>query len=561
MINSLLSFFTYLFRMIKSMIFMPFLRVMRKTRTFANPLPYAAKLAKLIGGFFKKKVKIKPEKMGDYIEFRRRYVAKSLFIVIPLLVVALIYVSIVYIHPWIVSKYFTAVFYEDNAKLVQYNGKVKVLSKENKNVLYQGRLENGFKKGYGKVCLKDGTIQYDGDFLNGMYEGFGKLYDSKGKLVYQGQFSVGEKQGSGKEYFPDGGGLHYEGAYVAGQMEGEGILYYENSKMEYKGSFVAGVKEGEGTLYSENGTMIYKGAFLAGEKEGKGILYTEKGTVKYKGDFLAGQMEGQGSVYDDNGVLIYKGAFVAGKYEGEGTLYNKDGSVLYSGGFLAGAYSGKGKLYLEGTSKYIEGEFLEGKAQGPGAYYDKGLKIYEGNYFADKRQGDGKLYSKIGEVVFQGVFQDDSMVISGLFEVDAAGLAGYFPQKAEYMQYENSFTFAPKDAMCLLELNYAEEELPATVQYIYFWRSESSGLKMMADNEVSADNLDILMGKPIDEGYEFVNPVMEDALIRAGLEDIGTGDMINTKIYMKDGLKYTFYFSEGSSEIKLLKVGKGEIDG
>ena len=226
----------------------------------------------------------KPESIGEYFLVGRRYIAKKIVYLAVLLLITGAALFILVGLPWIRAKFFTQTFIINSEKMQGYTGKVKLLdNKENRTVLFAGRMEEGRINGRGTLYGYDGNKMYEGEFLMEMYEGNGESFYSSGQTCYKGEFAANQYEGRGTLYYPNGK-MQYEGEFAGNQFEGKGRLYDEDGNLVYKGSFEGGKKSGEGILYA-GGEEIYNGTFKEDEiVEGKVVLFDKKGRVKYESD-------------------------------------------------------------------------------------------------------------------------------------------------------------------------------------------------------------------------------------------------------------------------------------
>ncbi|WP_295631837.1 hypothetical protein [uncultured Intestinimonas sp.] len=308
----------------------------------------------------------KPTRREDYIETRRLFISKSFLILLAvgLVLAALLLYFVVW--PFLLSRFFTARFYQGDADLQTWSGRVIVYYDEAKEQpMYSGTLQDGLLQGRGREYDEAGLVTYEGSFVDGQRSGTGSLYEN-GVLVYEGDFANGAATGMGIAYAD--GVKRYEGAFVDGVYEGEGAEYDADGNLKYKGSFAAGVYEGQGTAYYPSGERAYVGAFAGGLYEGEGTEYTEDGQVRYKGAFAAGLYEGTGVLYREdgdqiraefsagtttgtiqwyqNGALWYDGAADGVIPDGFGTIYGEDGKVIYAGELDQGTLDGAWLLTL-----------------------------------------------------------------------------------------------------------------------------------------------------------------------------------------------------------------------
>lgn len=207
----------------------------------------------------------KPTKREDYIETNRLFISKSFLIFLLVGIVALVCLIYFVVWPFLLSRFFTAHFYQGDKALADWSGKVIVYyDKKKTQPVYAGTLEDGLLQGNGLECDEDGLVTYEGSFVDGLHSGAGKAYD-QGVLIYSGDFLEGLYEGTGVLY--EGGVTVYAGDFVAGLADGMGIAYTTDGVMAYKGSFSEGLYDGTGTAYYEDGSRAYVGTFSEGLRE------------------------------------------------------------------------------------------------------------------------------------------------------------------------------------------------------------------------------------------------------------------------------------------------------
>ena len=284
----------------------------------------------------------KPSKREDYIETQRLFISKSFLILLAagLVVAGLLFYFVGW--PFLLSHFFVARFYQEDARLKDWSGQVIVYYDEEKDSpMYRGTLEEGVLQGKGEEYDQEGLLIYVGNFVDGVRSGDGTLYKG-GILAYEGQFSGGVANGTGTAYAD--GVKCYQGAFVDGLYQGEGTAYYPDGTRAYAGSFAAGAYEGEGTEYTQDGQVRYKGSFVQGLYDGSGTIYLENGS-QIQAEFTAGASNGAVQWYQ-RGKLWYDGSADNLTPDGFGTLYDQSGKVVYAGEFDQGTLDGAWLLSL-----------------------------------------------------------------------------------------------------------------------------------------------------------------------------------------------------------------------
>lgn len=239
-------------RMLRTAVTRPFRAVWFRLRRATN---LGRQFSKVVPAVTKSvtKVKLKPETRADYIDAGPVFIAKSLFVVIALVLIAgglfVYYIG----WPFVQSRFLTACLPVSDTRVETYTGRVKLYADDGKTVLlFHGKLEEGAKTGRGKEYYESGQLQYEGMFASGLYEGKGTLYDEQNHRLYEGDFAAGVRQGYGVVY--ENGLPLYEGNLEQGVYQGAGRLFYEDGKtVHYEGNFDQGSYSGTGTLYNPDG--------------------------------------------------------------------------------------------------------------------------------------------------------------------------------------------------------------------------------------------------------------------------------------------------------------------
>ena len=400
-----------------------------------------------------------------------------------------------------------------NGKGKDYNFSFKDIKDE--TYIYEGDYLEGKKTGFGKIYVKKEVLVYEGELLDGKLHGKGKLFDEEGNLKIEGDFiddKADYKNGFIKEY--ENGKLSTETKYSGGiplrakHYNKEGIIileykdkwikeYYDNGNLKAEGEYYAGyigiikeyyengkiLFEGEakdnvwwnGKVYNENGEIIdeikdgkslnnkdkveeeneeerkkdeeknvFEGEYYDGEYwTGKLKEYYDNGNIKLEVVYLNGEKNGNCKSYDEDGIIKSEKEYINGKkigkckYYKKGILYKErealifgqmlkikeyydNGAIRYEGeGNFEGNSVGKGKLFSKKGELLFEGEFGYGYLNGKGKKYyylnedntnnnDKDLILeYEGEFYNRKKEGKGKQYSEDGKTIFEGIFSND----------------------------------------------------------------------------------------------------------------------------------------------------------
>ena len=124
---------------------------------------------------------------------------------------------------------------------------------------------------------------------------------------------------------------------------------------------------------------------INGERNGKGKEYNYYGQLDFEGEYLNGKRNGKGKEYYKNGKkwngkgYDYYSKFIYEIKEGKCHIieYQNNGKKLFEGEYLNGERNGKGKEFNSLEDLIFEGEYLNGKGK---QYDDDGNLIFEGQY-------------------------------------------------------------------------------------------------------------------------------------------------------------------------------------
>lgn len=390
-------------RYMRTLLLAPFLMIRVKARRAVRPTTYIAAFFSAARRKMMEIIKLVPEERKDYVEFKHRYVAKTVLIAILVLLIAVPILFYVYVRPVIESRYLVKTLYTGDKVLSTYTGRTLVLESGTEAPYFEGRLEKGKKVGKGTLWQKNGNKLYEGEFKDDKYDGMGILYYENGIKCYEGDFVKGKKTGTGILWREDGSML-YQGDFLDDNYHDKGTLYDEKGNISYKGEFVTGVKTGKGIHYGANGQKIYEGSFKEDSYDGEGILYDADEKIVYKGKFKEGKKSGKGTLYQPDGTVVYEGEFDDDKYNGSGVMY-ENGLKIYEGSFKQGKKYGEGKLYDEKGNVLYEGLFNGEVQEGEGAqYYEDGKLKYKGSIERGMYNGKGILFDPSGSIIYEGEF-------------------------------------------------------------------------------------------------------------------------------------------------------------
>ncbi len=484
MIRQLISNISMLLRVIKNMLLRPFRLVGSKVMSYfamsriLNKLPgVAQKLPKIL--------KTKPEKREDYFDWGTIYVAKSLVIIVAVLLVAIPLLIIFVIAPLFTRWFGVKEFQKDDMTLSNYSGKVCVYYDEGfEQLRFEGKVKKGLAIEYGEEYYENGRIQYAGNFEANEYSGNGISYYEDGSVKYRGVFLNGEYHGQG-EYINEEK-VKFVGTFENGSLNGRGTML-KNDVIVYEGNFSDGQLSGEGRILYNDGTVQYSGMFSGGKLNGSGMEFYKDGTLKYNGSFVTGLYDGNGVLYSSDGAKLYSGDFELGKYSGEGTLYGENGKKLYSGEFEAGEYSGSGVL-SSADGHVTEGNFALGELSGTATRtYPNGLK-YIGAISDDMLNGNGSLTETVGNFGYTGPFVDDDIDYAALLKLDSNEVKELFTSELTQKVDSDCFYLSSDNYGLTIKCRFAEAGGKTSVTEIASLPRLSEGAVISKDSDIDAPN-------------------------------------------------------------------------
>ena len=106
------------------------------------------------------------------------------------------------------------------------NGIVKIYTKKENELLYEGGFFNNKKNGKGKE-FKQNRMIFEGEFKDGKRNGKGKEYNEKGELIFEGEYMNGVRIKGKESYFPVLSKSKYEFEYINKDIK-KGKIYEGN---------------------------------------------------------------------------------------------------------------------------------------------------------------------------------------------------------------------------------------------------------------------------------------------------------------------------------------------
>ena len=543
MVNKLFSTFRTLGRVLKNLFLRPFRTVISRVRYLFS----AGRLVSAVPGLTKKLPKIiksKPEKREDYFDWGGFYIAKSLVLLLAVIIVAVPLLYIFLLHPLLTSWFWVKDFVADDSALSSYSGRVCVYYDDDyKQVKFSGRLKDGKAVENGEEFYENGRNKYVGTYSDGLYEGDGILYYEDGAVMYRGEFTGGRYNGVGE--LTDENGDCFSGVFDNGKLNGRGTLT-RGGTMYYDGNFTDGVICGEGRILYADGTVWFSGSFSNGLLNGAGLEYYQSGVIRYNGSFTDGLYNGIGVIYAENGKKLYSGGFDMGKYSGNATLYDKDGAKLYSGEFEDGVYSGSGTLY--GTDGIVTvGSFAEGVIVGAAERtFPNGMK-YEGCFSGDQMNGAGTLSDVTGTFTYTGSFLDDDFDYRTIIGAEPGKVRDMIPSLEQTVD-SDCFYLTYSAFGIALKCSFAYGDSPAQVAEAFIRPISGTAQKIRSASDINAHNAEYV--KTV-EGAELPGWAAE----RFGIDSVGV------KCYAAQYDGVTVYYWTDSADGTLLLKSARPADG
>ena len=167
-----------------------------------------------------------------------------------------------------------------------------------------------------------------------------------------------------------------------------------SKQLKYKGTWKNGLFHGKGTLKYSNGST-YTGEFFEGSKNGNGHYISSEG-YEYVGDWLSGKQTGKAQVNYKNGDL-YTGNVKNGLRHGQGELFQVSSSRNYKGQWNADTLHGE--MEITDPNWTFHGSIQVSTGTGSGTFNYKDGSKYSGDIVAFKREGEGTLTFKSGEII------------------------------------------------------------------------------------------------------------------------------------------------------------------
>ena len=174
-----------------------------------------------------------------------------------------------------------------------------------------------------------------------------------------------------------------------------------SKQLKYKGTWRKGLFHGRGTLKYANGS-IYTGEFFKGSKNGHGH-YISSEAYEYIGDWVGGKQSGNAQINYKNGDF-YTGKVKDGLRNGYGELFQVSSSRNYKGQWATDTLQGELEITDPNWTFYGSMDVSTGSGSGTFNYKDKSK--YVGGVVGFKREGEGTLEFKSGEII-SGIWSEN----------------------------------------------------------------------------------------------------------------------------------------------------------
>ena len=139
--------------------------------------------------------------------------------------------------------------------------------------IYEGKLNNGVRNGFGKMMYPDGSV-YTGEWLDNQRHGTGEMIYEFNRLGDEGNYLRNT----------------YKGDWYNDKKNGKGIYFNRIKPLDkYDGEWQNDVKYGKGKQTFSNGDK-YEGAWRNNEQNGYGV-YTYKSGAVSEGEFVNGRIK------------------------------------------------------------------------------------------------------------------------------------------------------------------------------------------------------------------------------------------------------------------------------
>lgn len=307
--------------------------------------------------------------------------------------------------------------------------------------------------------LYSNDTEYSGEWKADVPHGKGRLL-YKGELFFEGDFNNGVIEGKGIMYDLDDIKSYYEGDFRNNRFHGSGITVYSD-RSYHKGAYLNGMREGKGQLFNADGSKLYNGDFSGDAIHGEGTYYFEEPGAYYTGSFIDGYFWGEGKLYQQD-QLSYDGEWLVGlRYIGK--QYDQ-GKLKYEGYYTINRPDGNGTIFSDIGNKYYRGEMKNGRISGVGMYYLGNIEdgqVYIGEVYEDTMDGFGFVRNADGSIINSGYWVNDEFIGVEPPPVTDETKIKSLLRSADYRYvdgyYENAFELDSTEAIMFINLSTAED--------------------------------------------------------------------------------------------------------
>ena len=298
----------------------------------------------------------------------------------------------------------------------EYRDKVPIRAKHYNE---KGVLILDYKDKWIKTYYDNGNLKDEGDYYYG-YIGILKEYYENGKLSFEGE-AKDSKKWNGKVYdengeiieeIKDGKSLKNNDKDKKEEKEEEKEKVEEKKDRDKEKNGKENIEEEKKKEKNEEEEKEEENRNEENEKEEKKDKEEKKKSqnkINFEGEYYDGEYwTGKLKEYYDNGNIKLEAEYLYGEINGNYKSYNEEGIIKSEEEYINGKKLGKCKYYDKGILSFEREPLIFGQMLKIKEYYDNGSIKYDGEGdYEGNRVGKGKLYSKEGEILFEGEFLDN----------------------------------------------------------------------------------------------------------------------------------------------------------
>jgi len=318
---------------------------------------------------------------------------------------------------------------------------------EHGSVQAKGKVVKGVENGLWNYYYLNGNLQVVANYQDGIENGYWEWYYESGTIMQKGFYKNGLQDGSWMNY-DENGQLIYSSNYHLGRLSGLVRSYYNNGQLMQAGLYERDLQSGEWKFYHDNGNLSAIGSYKDGENSGvwqyfnydgspaQILDYTNSQKFKIldawdlKGNKIVAKGRGTYITYYDESNKFQEGTVFNGNKTGNWTTFYRDGKVQETGVFnndvyfLKSAWNDLGEIMVkDGNGEYLayfettpqiakNGNYVNGLRDGNWlSYYPNSTQLQqEINYRAGKFSGRNVTYYSNGNILTEGIFENDKRV-------------------------------------------------------------------------------------------------------------------------------------------------------